>query len=92
MAKLITSLMCRHLRCHKVDKLYEPKTWAFWPEFPFLRRISRIRRFHIFLRKLAKISLDYQCAKAFEAFLDIYKTSSLRPSHVTNIGKLLVFT
>ena len=63
MTALITSLMCCHARCLKVEILYKPKTWAFFPGFPYLRRMNGVCKFiDGFLRYLAEI--DYQCTKA----------------------------
>ena len=52
---MITSLMCCHPRCHKVEKLYKQKTWVFSPGFPYLRRSNWVCKLisGFFLRKLA---------------------------------------
>ena len=51
---LITSLMCCHPGCHKVEKLYRPNTWAFLSGFPYLRQINRVcKSVNEFLRNLA---------------------------------------
>ena len=54
MTALITSLMCCHPGCHKVEELYRPNTWAFLPGFPYLRQINRVcKSVNEFLRNLA---------------------------------------